>query len=142
MKKIFARIITVVLAMTFCLVAANATEMNIEASEYLSYYGAVVGTSGSGKIDISYTVSSYASMTQIGASKIVVQEKVGSSWASVKYYYSSTTSSLLDTDSAFYTNTITYQGTAGKTYRATVTFYAGDSTGYDTRDFITNSVTA
>ena len=142
MKKTLVRIVTAVLAMTFCLVVANATEMHTEASEYLSSYGAVVGTSGSGKIDISYTVSSYASMTQIGASKIVVQEKVGSSWSSVKYYYSSTTSGLLDTDSAFYTNTITYQGTAGKTYRAAVTFYAGNSTGHDTRDFITNSVTA
>ena len=142
MKKTFTNIVTVVLAMTFCVVAANANELHVEASEYLSYYNAATDASGSGQIDISYTVSSYATMTQIGASKIVVQEKVGSSWSSVKYYYASTTTGLLITSRASYTNTITYQGTAGKIYRAAVTFYAGDSTGYDTRDFITNSVTA
>lgn len=142
MKKTFTCIVSIVLAVSFCMVAASASTMHIEASDYLSYYDADVSTSGNGALEIEYYVYSYTNMSQIGVSKIVVQKKVGTSWSSVKYYYSASTAGLLTTNDSSYTNSITYQGTAGKTYRAVVTFYAGDSTGHDTRDFITNSVTA
>lgn len=64
---------------------------------------------------------------------MVVQQKVGSSWSSVQYYDAATTSGLLAANRAFCTHTVTYQGEAGQSYRAVVTFYAGDSTGHDTR---------
>lgn len=142
MKKALNRIVIGILAITFCLAAANAAEMHIEASDYLSAYTASADASGSGKVNINYTVVSYDSMTQIGASEVAVQQKVGSSWSTVKYFDAATTPGLLTSNRSSYSNTITYQGTSGKVYRAVVTVYAGDSTGHDTRDVTTSSVTA
>lgn len=58
MKSVFTRIVVSVFVMIFCLAAVSVNEVHIEASEYLSSYGATVDARGSGKISIGYTFSS------------------------------------------------------------------------------------
>ena len=42
----------------------------------------------------------------------------------------------------YYDRPVSYQGIVGRDYFAVVTVYAGDSTGSDSRDYTTTSVTA
>ena len=73
-------------------------------------------------------------MDELGASRITVQRRASSSdsWESVKNYYPSSYSQMIDYDQATHAACVSYTGTAGYEYRAYVEFYAksGSGTGY------------
>lgn len=101
MKKFAIRscslIMALVLAIGLC-ISASATEFAPYASDYLSKYQGTVTAQGNGVVKISFLVIGTERIDEIGASKIVVQEKDGNSWIPVKRTITWTTlNSLLRT---------------------------------------------
>ena len=89
MKNVLSRSISLLLAvMLVCAlsVSASASDMSTYASDYLSKYDGAVTAQGNGVIKISFVVIGTEVIDEIGASKIVVEEKSGSAWIPVKTY--------------------------------------------------------
>ena len=145
MKRTFAYFITLIIALA-SLLPATAFAANQEfvpyASTYFSSYNAEVIPEGDGDISIEYTVQAKTKMLELGASKVVIQEKSGSTWDDVKTYSKSTTPSLIAENRTIFTKTLSYSGDSNKEYRAIITFYAKNSAGTSTRTYTTDSITA
>ena len=78
-------------------------------------------------------------MTDIGASEIHIYESTtrNGAYTWVASYYAEDYPDMLGTGTTYYKTPVIYQGTAGRYYIADVTFYAGNSSGHDTRDYTT-----
>ena len=84
-------------------------------------------------------------MDDIGALMIIMYESAdeGDTWTAVRGYAASLNPGMLQHDKLlYYDRAVSYQGIVGRDYLAVVTVYAGDSTGSDSRDYVTTSVTA
>lgn len=142
MKRSLSKVTVFLLICAIFVGSASAAVVTVQSSLYLSDYNAWVTASGSGSVEVGYSVNATRTMTSIGATKIVIQQKSGSSWVAVKTYYSSTTSKLLASNTNSMAGCITYNGTSGNTYRAIVTVFAGNSSGSGSATVTTGSVTA
>ena len=145
LKHFLALICTLVLSAGLAAPALAADTEEIaprRASDYLTYYAVYALTAPDGGVIIEFEVEGTGRMNLVGASCIVVQEKVGTKWMGVKTYFGSTTDGMLAENAYSHIGSITYKGTPGKEYRALATVYAENSTGDDSRTIITNSVTA
>lgn len=82
-------------------------------------------------------------MTEIGASKIVVQEsKNGTTWTSVATLTPEDNSRFLASGSHYNRTLAVYSGESGYKYRCVVSCYAADANGSDTVIYTSNAVTA
>lgn len=149
MKGRFNHISALICAIALCVgmtvpaVAANAEESAPRrASDYLAYYSVYAIAESDGDIIIEFEVDGTGRMDSIGASQIIVQEKVGTKWKGVETYYGSVGNDMLAENVYSHISSISYTGTPGKEYRALATVYAEDKTGNDFRTVTTNSVTA
>lgn len=145
LKHFFALVCTLVLCAGLTVPALAEDNEGIapqRASDYLTYYAVYALTAPNGGVIIEFEVEGTGRMDLVGASCIVVQEKVGTKWMGVKTYFGSTTDGMLANNAYSHIGSITYKGTPGKEYRALATVYAGNSSGDDSRTIITNSVTA
>ena len=140
------RLITLMMTLAFTLscffsISAYAAQDNQDntaipyASTYFSNYSAEIIPKNNGKITIRYSVQAKTPMIELGASKVVVQEKSGSTWTDKKTFKKSTTSSMVGSNKAVFSKDLSYSGTEGKDYRAIVTFYAKDSNGSATKTY-------
>lgn len=109
------------------------------ASDYLASYNAWTSSAGSGNLRIEFIVKATERFPNVGVLQITVQEKQGTSWTSVKNYYSATTSGMMGSNTNNHAGSIVHSGIPGTEYRALVTVYAGDSSGSDQRVVTTNS---
>jgi len=138
-KKLFRIVALIIMLGTIASTTANAAP--ISASEYISSYAAVTTKSGT-KLTVTYSVDGNTLMTSIGASKITIYEKNGSAaWKVVKTFSYPATTGLRSSNAASHYSSVTYTGVAGRQYYAVVEFYAGNSTGSDTKTSSTNTVT-
>jgi hypothetical protein len=111
------------------------------SSDFLSSYGGSISRVSSGNLRVNFTVRATAIYSRVGASIISIQERNGNSWRTVAIFYSSTTSGMMGSNTIIHSGNINYAGTAGVEYRASITVFAGGTTG-DQRNFVTNPVTA
>ena len=126
-------------------VAIPAGAVTGRSSLYLSCYRAWLTPVSGAKINVNVDVQAVDDMDDVGATRIVIYESDdgGDSWSNVRTYYSALEDNMLvQNDYLYYDTAVTHQGTAGYKYYAVVTVYAGDATGYDTRDYVTPTVTA
>lgn len=143
MKLRLKHILALVCTFALCTGAANAVELvSPRASDYLTYYAVYALAESGGEVIIEFEVEATGRMDLVGASCIVIQEKVGGKWMGVKTYFGSTSNRMLAGDDYSHVGSITYIGTPGKEYRALATVYAENSKGDDSRTIITNFVTA
>jgi hypothetical protein len=133
--------IFVALSLVSCLMA-SASDISPQASYYLCSYYTSADAETNGRVLISFDVNATRVMNEVGASYIVVQEKINGTWRGVASYFGSTDNGMLEDDTSTHSGSITYDGTAGNQYRALVTVYAGNDYGSDSRTVATNSVTA
>lgn len=137
MKKTISFVVALVMLCSVCFAAVP------RASEYISSGNAAsTATAVKGEIEITYDVTGRGRMTKIGASKIIVQEKNGGSWETVKTFWGSVSNGMLDENTTSHAGSVTYTGTSGKQYRAIVTVYAENSGGSDSRTVTTAAVSA
>ncbi len=135
MKKIISRSLALVLIFIFTCSLSVAASASLYASQYLNKYDAFITAKGGGEIKISFTVAGVKVLDELGASKIVLEKKVGSSWTEVKTYTKSDYPELSTTNAALYSDYVMYNGVAGTEYRAKVTIFGNT----DYRTFTTES---
>lgn len=142
MKLPVKKFVALFVALALCVGTAAATT---QSSWYLDAYRAWLSTGDNGAIGVVVQVQATTDMDEIGASRIQLFESKdgGESWETVKIYLKSIFPQMVDTNIYIYYDTpVTYAGTPGYQYYAIVSMYAGDSTGSDTRHYVTGVVTA
>lgn len=145
MMRVFTLICTLVLSVGMAVpaLAANPAEgATPYASDYLDSYSAWVSAGSGGSIYIYYDVDATEDVARVGAKLIVVQVLDAGVWTNVKTVTGTLSNGMLISNDNSHTGGIVYHGTAGKSYRAVVTIYAGPTSGGDSRIVTTNSVTA
>lgn len=142
--SIYLRLIAICLVLSLVIpINANATTVeSVEprASYYLDSYQAYVYPAGNGQIQVWFNVTADDYMDDLGALWIEVYESSdNSTWTYKKTYMHYDYTGLLDQDDYYHSGHITYQGVAGKYYKAYVCMWAGKDGGGDTRYFWTSA---
>lgn len=113
------------------------------ASLYLKAHKAWCYAASGGNIEINFQVTAKERMNSVGATDIYVYEKRNGSWTEVEHFSSSTTAGMLKSNTSFCSSSVTFKGTVGKEYKATVVAYAGNSSAaFDSIRIETSPVTA
>lgn len=112
-------------------------------STYIKDYDISISATGNGKVKFSVTVESRNVMSRIGCKSIVVYESTdNSNWIYVVSYYDSDYPNFMGANKSSHTASLYHQGTAGRYYKATITVYAGNSSGGGVDYIQTGSVKA
>ena len=119
---------------------ARAEEAVPYASNYISSTEVSATATGGGKITVSFSVRGMSQMDDIGATYIRIYESTdNSTWTWVKDYTNNATPSLMGHNKTNHNGNVSYQGVAGRYYKAYVCLYAGKNGGGDTRNYWTAS---
>lgn len=147
-KSAIVRIAALILVMTM-LVPVGASAYAVEqiqprASYYLSAYSAYVYIAGGSEVRAYFDVSGTGYMDELGALSIQIYECDTNSsdindWTWKKTFKHNTTSGMLSYDDDYHSGYVTYQGTAGKYYKAYVCVWGGKNGNGDTRYFWTSA---
>lgn len=144
MKQFSRRFFSFAAALTLSIVllvpmACAATR----ASAYFAVTSAVAYAEEGGKILIEADVCATRTMDEVGVKSITIYEQQSDGYYDdVKTYTRYNTSGMIATNIYEHFKSITYQGTIGKKYYATIAFYAKNSSGSETLYCDTNVVTA
>lgn len=144
MKAKFIRIIS--LALSFVLVfgmtlTANAASQR--ASDYFAFTEVWATATSNGKFTVEFDITSTDYMQELGASSIYIYEQQSDgSYDNVKTFTRYNTSGLIEKNVDCAYGIVTYQGTPGVKYFASVALYAKDSSGSETLYSRTNTITA
>ncbi|MCI8702917.1 MAG: hypothetical protein HFE60_01240 [Anaerotignum sp.] len=145
MKKLITAAMTFIFAFT-CLfsISAFASDEQIQprASLYFDNYSSEVIPEGGGKISIDVSVKTKMVVKELGFTKVIVQEKSGTTWTDVATFTSTKNPELITKNTSSHGASVSYSGTKGKSYRAKVTVYAKDADGSDSKTFTSSSATA
>lgn len=110
------------------------------ASEQLDTYSVTVSPQGGGVVKVKvYVKGTHWNMTKIGFPTTVLYEYNNGQWEDVK---SVSLKYNPNVPAGSYEYSFTYQGTAGRNYYASSSFFAQDSEGSDSRTLSSNSVKA
>lgn len=137
-KKIIFRVMALILACCIVMpMTAQATTVGAtqtRASAYLTSYNTYICAMGSGKLQIWFTVVGDDDMDEIGVLSILLYESSDkTNWRHVKTYSHENYSSMLIEDDWAHSSYVSYNGTAGKYYKAYVCIWAGKNGSGDTR---------
>lgn len=137
-NRVLIRIIAVCLVISLAVPgyasAAVIDEVQPYASNYLDMYNTYVCAMGSGKIQIWFTVVGDTTMDEIGVLSIKLYESSdNSTWTRVKTFSHEDYSSMLRYNNYVHSSYVSYNGTAGKYYKAYVCIWAGKNGSGDTR---------
>ena len=136
--KVFLRVISIclVIALTVPLSVSAAQSEPIMplASYYLDAYNTYICDMGNGRLEIWFDVMGTGDMDEIGVLSIKLYESSdNTNWTRVKTYSHENYSSMLAYDDWSHISYVSYQGTAGKYYKAYVCIWAGKNGSGDTR---------
>ena len=136
--SVFAKIVALILVFSLVTpcsaMAATQVEIQPYASSYLTAYNTYICNMGSGKMQIWYEVCATGYMDEVGVLSIRLYESSdNSTWTWVKTFTHENYSSMLATDDNYHCSYVSYQGTAGKYYKAYVCIWAGKNGSGDTR---------
>lgn len=130
--KRFTQFVCLILILSMVLVyPAMAAEVTPRASNYFMSYSCYLWKTSSTKFEVWFDVTALRTMDELGASVIKVQRSTDKSdWETVKTYYASDYSQMLDEDSHTHAACVTYSSySSSYYYRAKVELYAKDSSG-------------
>ena len=132
--KIVAICVIVALMVPMSVSAAQADPIMPLASYYLDSYNTYICDMGNGRIEIWFDVMGTGDMDEIGVLSIKLYESSdNTNWTRVKTYLHEDYSSMLAEDEWYHCSCVSYQGTAGKYYKAYVCIWAGKNGSGDTR---------
>ena len=137
-KSLFIRLIALCLVFTFAapigVNAATAETITPRASYYLDAYNTYICDMGGGRIEIWYDVTGTGDMDEIGVLSIELYEvNSDDSLTWIKTFLFEDYDTMLIYDDWTHTSYVSYQGTAGKQYKAYVCIWAGKNGNGDTR---------
>ncbi|MDR0445432.1 MAG: hypothetical protein LBH17_00090 [Oscillospiraceae bacterium] len=143
MKKHAFKTLTLVLALVMAFViGVPASAGQLRASRELASCTVTMYADGNGKVTAEFTTVAVGVADEVGATKVVIQRKVGSSWVTAQTFTRSSYNNLIGQNRISYSNEVTHNGTAGQQYRAIVTAYAKIGSGSTSDDYTTNTVIA
>ncbi len=132
--RIIALCLVISLMFPISVSAATAETAQPYASKYLTSYNTYICDMGGGNIEIWFSIMGTGDMDEIGTLSILLYESSdNSTWTRVKTYSHENYSSMLAYDDWCHTSYVSYQGTAGKYYKAYVCIWAGKNGAGDTR---------
>lgn len=104
------------------------------ASNYLTLYNTYICDMGSGEIQIWYEVMGTGDMDEIGVLSIILLESSdNTNWTRVKTFSHENYDTMLAYDDWYHASYVSYQGIAGRYYKAYVCIWAGKNGNGDTR---------
>lgn len=143
MKKFFKMAGSLVLAVVLLSTLAYASMVSPLASQYLTSYDASISAGSNGSVSVNAKVQGTGGVTKIGVSRITVYESAdGESFSVYGNYYSGDYPSMMTSGNYYNQKALTFTGTIGNVYKATVYCYASDGSGGDTKSVNTGTVTA
>lgn len=113
-----------------CSISVFASEAR--ASLYISSYYMNALPAGNGKLGVEFSMQGTRHANTVGAESIIIYRADGYSWIKV-VEFNRYDSGMIDTGCIYYGNTKYYQGIPGEEYKVTVTLFAENDTGYDSR---------
>lgn len=130
--------------LTICILSSSlCTFAFARSSAYLSSYGATVTAKSGGKMVVTVDVSGRGSMTQIGATTIYIYEsKDNKSFTRVATYNYEDYPEMMGSGTFYCEDPVTYPGTVGNYYYASVYCYAAKDGGSDEKNYTTTAVQA
>ena len=132
--KSTALVLAFILVATVPVSAATINPAIPYASYYLDAYNTYICDMDNGEIQIWYEVAGTGYMDEIGVLSIKLYESSdNSTWARVKTFSYENYSTMLAEDDYYHCSYVSYQGTAGKYYKAYVCIWAGKNGSGDTR---------
>lgn len=102
------------------------------ASDYIDYTFVDCFVAEGTTIYVSYAIGATNFMDELGASRIAIYEKSGSSWK-IAHTFNKYDKGMITSGVGYYANTMSYSGKDNTEYKVIVTLYAMDSTGSDSR---------
>lgn len=137
MKKVYSLLLTAILTITCLCAPASAVT---RASRYLDTYSASLSTgSASGELRFNFNLIATGKMTSLGVEKIVIYKVNGAEADTID---GTTRNGLLVSNSSRVKTSYIYNGNPGTSYYAVVTFYAGDGSGSDSKEYTTGTARA
>lgn len=145
--RVAIRIISLCLVLVLAFPCNAATVEDNSCTPYASYYinsyNTYVCAMGSGSVQVWFSITGTNYMDEIGSLSIMLYESSdNTNWTRVKTYLHDDYSKMLATNKVSYSSYVSYQGTAGKYYKAYVCLWAGKNGGGDTRYMWATSVKA
>lgn len=132
--RVLAVLLAFVLAFPVYASAASTNGAQTRASDYLDSYNTYVCAMGSGKLQIWYTVMGVTDMDEIGVLSIKLYESTdNTNWTRVKTFSHENYSTMLAEDDWIHSSYVSYNGVAGRYYKAYVCIWAGKNGSGDTR---------
>jgi len=141
LKRTFALIFCFMLLST----TAFANDYDISrTNSYITRTRATIDVLGNGKLSIGFNISGKGKMDKIGATTIYLYENNGYTTriAATFRHTDAGYEYLMGSDAYYHSGNVSYNGTSGYTYHATVEFWAENSTGGDSTSYTTLAVTA
>ena len=142
MKRV-SRIVSMLLAVVMVL-AVPAAAMENENSRASNFFGSsdvYLYQTSSTKFQAWFEVTALDGMDKLGASEIKIQESSDNvNWTTVKTCTSANYSNLIRENTGVHASYVSYTGTTGKYYRAKITLYAENSSGFGEWDRTTSSI--
>lgn len=142
-KSFVVRMIAIVMALVFLMpVSASAAVPEVAqpyASAYLDNYTAYVYLPGTGEVRVYFNVEGTRYMDELGVLFIEVYESVDqTSWKCVKTFNHYSTSGMLSYNDDYHSGYVSYNGIAGRYYKAYVCVWGGKDGNGDNRYFWTS----
>lgn len=143
-RSVSIRTLAILLVLVLVVPMSAAAVVQPRASAYLSSYNAYVYLPGDGEVRVYFNVEGTRTMDEIGALTIKIYECSTNSsnlddWTWKKTFKHDTTSGMLGYDDFYHSGYVSYDGTAGKYYKAYVCVWAGIDGAGDTRYFWTSA---
>ena len=133
-RRIVALLLVCIMMVPNVVNAASLDAVQPRASAYLTSYNTYICAMGSGKLQIWYTVVGDDDMDEIGVLSIKLYESSdNTNWTRVKTYSHKNYNTMLIEDDWAHSSYVSYNGTAGKYYKAYVCIWAGKNGSGDTR---------
>ena len=132
--RLFSMVLVCVLLLSNTVGAVQVDAAQPRASAYLTSYNTYICAMGSGKLQIWYTVVGDTDMDEIGVLSIQLYESSDkTNWTWKKTFLHENYASMLIEDDFVHSSYVSYNGTAGKYYKAYVCIWAGKNGSGDTR---------
>lgn len=139
-SSVFLRITALILIIALTVpMGAAAISVQPRASVYLSNYGAYVYLPGTGEVRVYFNVEGTRTMDELGVLRIELYEsKDGITWTWIETFNHYTTAGMLGYNDFFHAGHVSYNGVAGRYYKAYVCVWGGKDGAGDTRYFWTS----
>ena len=136
--RIIALILVFAMCLSFCAFAEGAAQKDegAKSSTYIASKRAAVTAMGGGTIRIDYSVTAYYTIDELGACQINLYKSTGQL---MKTYYSNAYASMMGYNCVTHNGHVTYPGTPGTSYFATIVFYAKDGSIGETKSITTGT---